>query len=132
MKDQRTWVFVANRIMTEQEVDAIQEALESFVSSWKTHGTPIQANGFCFQRASIVIAANEKEVKASGCSIDKIMHTIRAIGEDVGIDFFDRFNVLCKNDNGDWILDRYHLGNASTSINSMIVSLMEFNKKAGE
>jgi hypothetical protein len=132
MIDQRTWVFVANRMLNTEEVFIVNNTLSTFVSNWKTHGTPIDAQGFCFECAAVVIAANEAEVKASGCSIDKITHTVRSLGEQLGIDFFDRFNVLCKNEKGEWYLDRYHHGNASVSIHSMILSHLEFNKKAGE
>ncbi len=132
MTDQRTWVFIANRMLNAEEVTVVNDTLNTFVSNWKTHGTPIDAHGFCIACAAIVIAANEAEVKASGCSIDKITHTVRALGEHLGIDFFDRFNVLCKNEKGEWYLDRYHQENASESIHAMILSYLEFNKKAGE
>ena len=132
MTDHRTWVFIANRKMNEEEAIRINDELQRFVSNWKTHGKPIDASGFCFEHAAIVIAANEAEVQASGCSIDKITHLVRSLGDSLGIDFFDRFNVLCKNDKGEWVLDRYHRENASVSINSMILSYLEFNKKAGE
>ena len=132
MTDQRTWVFVANRMLNTEELFIVNNTLNTFVSNWKTHGTPIDAQGFCFECAAVVITANEAEVKASGCSIDKITHTVRSLGEQLGIDFFDRFNVLCKNDKGEWVLDRYRWENASVSINSMILSYQEFNKKAGE
>jgi hypothetical protein len=132
MTDQRTWVFVANRTLNDEEVIRVNDALNAFVSNWKTHGTPIDASGFCFEKAVIVIVANEAEVRASGCSIDKIIHFVRSLGDSLGIDFFDRFNVLCKNVNGEWLLDRYHKENASVSINSMIHSYQEFIKKAGE
>ena len=132
MTDQRTWVFIAHRMLNAEEVTVVNDTLNTFVSNWKTHGTPIDAHGFCFAGAAIVIAANEAEVKASGCSIDKITHTVRALGEHLGIDFFDRFNVLCKNEKGGWYLDRYHQENASESIHAMILSYLEFNKKAGE
>jgi len=132
MTDQRTWVFIASRKLGEEEVLQINIELQDFVSNWKTHGTPIEAHGFVFEYAAVVIAANESEVKASGCSIDKITHLVRSLGERFGIDFFDRFNVLIKNQNGEWVLDRYHPNNAELSIHSMILSYLEFNKKAGE
>ncbi|MFM7596526.1 MAG: hypothetical protein ACKO4Y_10130 [Flavobacteriales bacterium] len=126
--DQRTWVFIANRMMSDHEVEAIQEALSHFVSSWKTHGTPIQANGFCVEKAVVVIAANESEVQASGCSIDKINQLIHTLGTSLGIDFFNRFNVLNRTDDGHWAIERYSPQNANTCINANIISLNELNQ----
>jgi len=128
MTDQRTWVFVANRTLTEQEVLRINDELNTFVSNWKTHGTPIDASGFCFEHAAIVISANEAEVKASGCSIDKITHLVRSLGSSLEIDFFNRFNVLNRSDAGNWTLEKYSPHIANTCISANIISLDQLNQ----
>jgi len=128
MTDQRTWVFVANRTLNEEEVLRINDELNAFVSNWKTHGTPIDASGFCYEQAAIVIAANEAEVKASGCSIDKITHLVRSLGTSLEIDFFNRFNVLNRSDAGNWTIEKYSPQNANTCINANIISLNQLNQ----
>jgi hypothetical protein len=128
MTDQRTWVFIANRKMNEEEVLRINDELQRFVSNWKTHGTPIDASGFCFEQAAIVIAANEAEVQASGCSIDKINQLVRSLGSTFDIDFFNRFNVLTRTDAGQWDIERYAPHNANTCINANIISLNQLNQ----
>lgn len=128
MTDQRTWVFVANRKMNEEEVLRINDEIQGFVSNWKTHGTPIDASGFCFEQAAIVIAANEAEVQASGCSIDKINQLVRSLGSTLDIDFFNRFNVLTRTDAGQWDIERYAPHNANTCINANIISLNQLNQ----
>ena len=128
MTDQRTWVFIADRKMNEEEVLRINDELHRFVSNWKTHGTPIDASGFCFEHAAIVIAANEAEVKASGCSIDKINQLVRSLGSTLDIDFFNRFNVLHRMDSGQWDIERYSPHNANSCINANIISLNQLNQ----
>jgi len=128
MTDQRTWVFVADRKMNEEEAIRINDELQRFVSNWKTHGTPIDASGFCFEHAAIVIAANEAEVKASGCSIDKINQLVRSLGSTLDIDFFNRFNVLHRMDSGQWDIERYSPHNANSCINANIISLNQLNQ----
>ena len=128
MTDQRTWVFIANRKMNEEEAIRINNELNAFVSTWKTHGTPIDASGFCFEHAAIVIAANEAEVKASGCSIDKITHVVRSLGSTLDIDFFNRFNVLNRTDSGEWGIEKYAPHNANSCINANIISLNQLNQ----
>ena len=129
--DRRTWVFVANRFMTSDEMERVNKALAQFVATWSTHGTPIDATAFCFESAVVVIAANESEVQASGCSIDKINQLIRAIGQQINLDFFDRFNVLNRNESGGWELGRYSSELASQCISPAITTLSEFKLKAG-
>ena len=128
MTDQRTWVFIADRKMNEEEAIRINDELQRFVSNWKTHGTPIDASGFCFEHAAIVIAANEAEVKASGCSIDKINQLVRSLGSTLDIDFFNRFNVLHRIDSGEWDIERYSPHNANSCINANIISLNQLNQ----
>jgi len=128
MTDQRTWVFVADRKMNEEEAIRINDELQRFVSNWKTHGKPIDASGFCFEYAAIVIAANEAEVQASGCSIDKINQLVRSLGSTLGIDFFNRFNVLTRTDSGEWHIERYSPHIANTCINANVISLNQLNQ----
>ena len=128
MTDQRTWVFVANRMLNTEEVFIVNNTLSTFVSNWKTHGKPIDASGFCFEHAAIVIAANEAEVKASGCSIDKINQLVRSLGSTLDIDFFNRFNVLHRTNSGEWHIERYAPHNANTCINANIISLNQLNQ----
>ncbi len=68
----RTWVFIANRKLTGSETTKVEEEIKNFLAQWKSHGKPIKANGFCFENAAIVLVADETDVQASGCSIDKI------------------------------------------------------------
>lgn len=114
--------------MNEEEVLRVNEALKTFVSNWKTHGTPIDASGFCFEQAALVISANESEVQASGCSIDKINQLVRSLGSALDIDFFNRFNVLNQTDSGEWLIERYATHNANTCISANIISLNQLNK----
>ena len=129
--DRRTWVFIANRFMSIDEEEEVNKALSHFVATWSTHGTPIDATAFSFKSAVVVIAANESEVQASGCSIDKINQLMRALGQQANLDFFDRFNVLNRNKSGEWELKRYSSELASQCISPSITSLAEFTLKAG-
>ncbi|MFM2037687.1 MAG: hypothetical protein RL432_626 [Bacteroidota bacterium] len=128
--DLRTWVFVANRKLTDVESEQVESALQDFVRSWSSHGTPLKASAFCFEQAAIVVAADELVAKASGCSIDKITHLVQALGQQLRVDFFDRFNVLNK-ENNRWNIVRYSQECHEQCISAAIGSLKEFNKKAG-
>jgi hypothetical protein len=123
--DLRTWVFVANRKLTDVETAQVENALQDFVATWSSHGTPLKASAFCFEQASIVVAADELVAKASGCSIDKITHLVRALGQQFNVDFFDRFNVLIR-ESDEWVISTYNSAYHSVSIHSGILSMEEF------
>ena len=126
----RTWVFVAERFLTWQEAEMAQQELDTFVQGWQSHGTPLEAHAFCFENAVLVIAANEELAKASGCSIDKITHCVKSLGERLHVDFFNRFKVLVKVSN-QWNIVRFSMEMKTQFISASITSLAEFNEKAG-
>lgn len=125
--DLRTWVFVANRKLTDVESEQVENALQDFVATWSSHGTPLKASAFCFEQASIVVAADELVAKASGCSIDKITHVVQAIGQELKVDFFNRFNVLIRESDA-WVISTYNPAYLGTSIHSGLLSMTEFRK----
>ena len=125
--DLRTWVFVANRKLTDVETAQVENALQDFVATWSSHGTPLKASAFCFEQASIVVAADELVAKASGCSIDKFTHVVQAIGQELKVDFFNRFNVLIRESDA-WVISTYNPAYLGTSIHSGLLSMTEFRK----
>jgi hypothetical protein len=126
--DYKTWVFIANRIFTMEEEKFISEQMKRFLSQWKSHGQSLEAKGYCLKQAALVLIADERAVQASGCSIDKINHWVRSLGESMGIDFFDRFNVLVENEDGVWTLERFNPQNANKAITANLTSSNELNR----
>lgn len=102
----RVWVFIASRQLTATESAWAQEQLTAFTATWQTHGQDMNATGFVFENLALVLVANEDGVKASGCSMDKINHRIKAIAEELEIDLFDRMNTLVLAA-GEWQLTRF-------------------------
>jgi hypothetical protein len=130
--DRRTWIFVANRLLTMQEVHFITDEMHAFLSQWKAHGKPLDAEGFCFCQAAVVLVANETEVQATGCSIDKINHWVREMGESISVDFFDRFNVLTQNKDGQWVINRFSAERVHESIAAHITRHSELQRMLTE
>jgi len=89
----RVWVYQSNRPLTSDEASYIESSGEKFTSSWATHGTPLRAQVQVIHDLFIVVNVDEKQAKASGCSIDKSVHWVGAIGKELAIDFFDRLKI---------------------------------------
>lgn len=102
----RVWVFIASRKLTPTESAWSQEQLMAFTATWQTHGQDMNATGFVFEDLALVLVANEAGVKASGCSMDKINHCIKAIAASLEIDLFNRMNTLVL-EAGEWQLARF-------------------------
>jgi len=99
----RVWVFIGQRQLDSTEEAWANEQLESFTSTWQTHGKAMTATGFVFAQHALVLVANEEGVKASGCSMDKINHLVKQMSTALDIDYFNRMNTLVY-DNNTWHL----------------------------
>ncbi|MFM6964841.1 MAG: hypothetical protein ACKOWM_04645 [Sphingomonadales bacterium] len=102
----RVWVFIGQRQLDSTEEAWANEQLESFTSTWQTHGKAMNATGFVFAQHALVLVANEEGVKASGCSMDKINHLVKQMGTALHIDYFNRMNTLVW-DNNNWQLAKF-------------------------
>jgi|GEM_PF-193952 len=127
--DARVWVFVGDRTLSTLEVSQMIQALKDFFKTWQTHGKPLDAYGFVLHEAALVIVANEAEVQASGCSMDKINHFVKNAGMQLNVNFFDRMNVLTPNANGTWEHVKFNMENMTTDIHSNITVLKDLSSR---
>ena len=93
--DTRVWIYQADRLMTQSEIQQIETASIRFLDEWTSHGRNMLADIHVFNELFIVVFADEEKTKASGCGIDKSVRFIQEIGQQFEIDFFNRLNVAC-------------------------------------
>lgn len=86
----RIWVYIANRPLSNEEVEEARMLLGHFLNDWTAHGAALTAAANVFYNRFIVISVDEEKALASGCSIDKSVHFMKSLGETLNVDFFDR------------------------------------------
>lgn len=96
----RVWIYQANRFLDTEEVDQIQDKIDQFIAGWNAHGTSLSAKGSVSDNLFILLEVDEEEAAATGCSIDKSVYFVKSIGEEFGVDFFDRYQVAYVDENG--------------------------------
>lgn len=92
----RVWAFQSNRPFTADEATQVERDIDAFVGEWTAHKLKVSAAGALLYNRFIILAADEREVGVSGCSIDSSVHFIKELAKQYGVDFFDRFNVAYK------------------------------------
>ncbi len=92
----RLWVHTADRDLTAGEQEAVLEALAGFLDGWAAHGAALTAAGAILYDRVLVVGLDEQRAGATGCSIDKLVGFVRAQGEALGVDWFDRHQVLWR------------------------------------
>ncbi|UTA67498.1 hypothetical protein [Emticicia sp. 21SJ11W-3] len=86
----RIWIYQANRTLTDNEVSLVETTLQPVVTKWAAHGTALLASVKVLLNRFVIIALDESQYEASGCSIDASTRWFKELGEQLNVDFFDR------------------------------------------
>ena len=95
-ENSRIWIYQSDRELTEQEFKAIQSHLDEFTASWAAHGNSLHAKGEIRFQRFIIIAVDEQQAQASGCSIDKSVALMKQFETQFGIQLFDRMQIAYR------------------------------------
>lgn len=86
----RVWIYQSNRLFTLSEALKLEELLEEFTASWKSHGDEVTGYANLFFGQFIIVMADETATGVSGCSTDSSVRLIKSIEQDFGVQMFDR------------------------------------------
>jgi hypothetical protein len=86
----RIWIFLSDRLLTEEEEAQLSNELNNFVLGWQAHGVDLVASAEVLHNSIVVIGVDEHKEPPSGCSIDKAFKLLKSFGESNAIDFFNR------------------------------------------
>ncbi|MCC6699924.1 MAG: hypothetical protein IT221_00265 [Fluviicola sp.] len=126
----KVWLYQADRALTSTEKEWLQEVLTKFVAEWAAHGTKLAAAGEVVGDYHIVLAVDETAYGASGCSIDTSVRFIKGLGDELGINFFNRLNMLLETEGKLQLVPFLQLSNYPTAqvFNPMIETLKEWRE----
>src|SRR5207253_8595983 len=80
----RIWIFAADRTLSAAESSELLAALDTYLATWKAHGAPVQAGRELRYDQFLIIAADPQVTAPSGCSIDDMTRTMKALGTKFG------------------------------------------------
>ena len=92
----RIWVYQANRSFTENELQEIRQELDAFIEEWTTHGSDLKAGYEIRYNRFIILALDQTQTSASGCSIDASVHFIQQLEKKYNVELLDKMNVSYK------------------------------------
>ncbi len=98
--ESRFWCFVADRPWTAEEEPQLVRGLQSLCAGWAAHGEPVYAGFQLVEQRVVALAADEARTAASGCSIDSRMAALRALGEQLSLDWLGRMHVYVDRGQG--------------------------------
>ncbi|MFM8786803.1 MAG: hypothetical protein ACKOFE_04050 [Bacteroidota bacterium] len=90
----RLWIFTSPVPLN---TALIHPALQTFVQSWTAHRQDLRASGALYQGYFILLAVDESQTAASGCSIDKATHFVQDLGQSLNLNFLEKRRYFYRN-----------------------------------
>ena len=80
----RTWVFGADRTIDQGSTDLLLGEVDRFLSQWHAHGSPLTAARDWKYGRFLTVAVDQSTAGASGCSIDGLFRSLKAMEPRLG------------------------------------------------
>ncbi len=93
---ERIWIYQAGRELNNQEEAHVLAKLDQFVSQWHAHGKQLAAWAEVRYGYFIIIAVNESAAPPTGCSIDKSVHLLKELEQELQVSLFDRMQIAYR------------------------------------
>jgi len=133
----KIWIYQSNRRFTEEESELISAKTKVFLEQWAAHGTGLRAGFELKYERFIVIAVNQDEQSATGCSIDASVRFIQELEQELRIELLDKMNVAFKQ--GDFVNFKTLLdfkamaksgaiGKKTIVFNNLVTNIAEYNE----
>jgi hypothetical protein len=119
--DSRVWIFQADRIINENEINLIKTQAKIFTEQWASHDVELKSSVEIYHNLFLVIAVDDKAENPGGCSIDSMTGFIRETGKQFGINFFDRLKVVVENKGELLLMSFDEAGNLAKENPSIVV-----------
>jgi len=96
----RVWIYQAGRSFSQTEKDLVTNSLKSFCEGWNAHGNGMPSSFQIMDDQVLILAVDESNLGASGCSIDSSVKALKELENTLGINLTDQGKVSYKSING--------------------------------
>lgn len=96
--ESKVWIYTTDRVLTEEDKVVINDAMSRFLPQWAAHGNALFGDYSVVRDRFLILAVDESQAGASGCSIDTSVRFIKDLGTHLKVDFFNRLNMIIEED----------------------------------
>lgn len=96
----RTWVFAADRNLSNSQSRQLLNAVDEFLGQWKAHGSPLAVGRDWRDGRFLTIAVDQSSAGASGCSVDGLYRLLKSLEERVGADLVGGGKIIFRERSG--------------------------------
>lgn len=80
----RVWVYGVDRELDTSAESVLLREVDNYLTTWAAHGVPLAAARQWRDGRFLTIAVDQNRAGASGCSIDGLFRTLKALEERIG------------------------------------------------
>ena len=99
-ENSRVWIYQADRNLAPQELNAIQNRLNTFTATWEAHGKVLKAEAIIKYNRFIIFMVDETQASVTGCSIDKSVAVLKTIEQEFNLNLLDRIQIAYRDEQG--------------------------------
>jgi hypothetical protein len=96
----RTWVFGANKALDGPASEKLLAEVDRFLSQWKAHGSPLTVGREWSYGRFLTVAVDQSTAGASGCSIDGLFRSLKALEPKLGASLVTGGLVFYRDEHG--------------------------------
>lgn len=89
------WIFGISPALDEAKQRVLLRQVDAFLDNWAAHGVPITGARDLVEGSFLIVAADENREK-SGCSIDRMFGTLRALERELGVTILDSNRIFLR------------------------------------
>ena len=97
---EKVGIYISDKELKGEIASVVLKTGEQFVNGWTAHENPLTASFKIVQDRFIVVAVDETNYYASGCSTDKLLRFIKQLESDHKLQLLNRLLVGYKTPNG--------------------------------
>jgi hypothetical protein len=97
----RVWVYQADQKFSESDEKILRDRMKSFCEGWNTHGNLMPTSFEIVENQILILAVDESNLGASGCSIDSSVRTLRELEATLKINLTDQGKISLKRSTGE-------------------------------
>ncbi|HEV7238782.1 MAG TPA: hypothetical protein VGQ36_06040 [Thermoanaerobaculia bacterium] len=93
--DAHIWIFGISPALDAPQSATVLRQVDAFLDEWAAHGVPITGASEVREGSFLIIAADENREK-SGCSIDRMFGTLKALERELNVKILDANRVFLR------------------------------------
>lgn len=125
----KVWLYPCTEILSETQMNDIQQDLKAFVDEWLSHSRKIKGSSSIFANRILCLAADQESFTVGGCSIDSATRFLKTLEDKYNIKCFARSLIIYKENDEIQAVD-FHTIDALTKSKEISEDVLVFNLQA--